>query len=375
MKTSIVLGLGYGNEGKGMVTSYLVSKNPNALVVRFNGGHQTGHTVNINGKSHVFSHLGSGALQEAETYWAKNCVVDLCGIINEMNSMYELGIRPKLTVHPYCSIITPYDISFSNKPETLKLGTFGISYSPVHRRNEEGFTLFAQDLMFPEIFKIKLQNIRKYYGYIDPSPLLESKFKDAVDNISDYISVKDEFYINPSRFSNIVFEGAEGLLMDKRIGIHPDVSRTPATTEAVIDIMRACPQLMPPDIYYVTRTYQTKYGQGIIVDKPVNLVNTESETNSFSSIRGEFKKSMLDIDMLKYSLLNNPEYGFKRNLVLTCIDQTTDNFGAILEGKEIATNTTDLVSKLPGKFDTIIRSTSPDAERGKETIRMSKILA
>ena len=72
MSHSIVIGLGFGDEGKGITTSYLCKKlEGTKIVVRFNGGHQAGHTVVFNGKRHIFSSWGSGTLQGIPTYWSE----------------------------------------------------------------------------------------------------------------------------------------------------------------------------------------------------------------------------------------------------------------------------------------------------------------
>lgn len=87
-----VIGLGFGDEGKGITTDYLCSKTKNPLVVRFCGGSQVGHTVVHNGIRHVFSSFGSGTLRGVPTYWSHKCALDPIGMLNELDVLKEKGI-------------------------------------------------------------------------------------------------------------------------------------------------------------------------------------------------------------------------------------------------------------------------------------------
>ena len=81
---SAVVGLGFGDEGKGLVTDYLCSKNPGStLVVRTSGGHQVGHTACRDGYKHMFANFGSGTLLCCPTYWDKRCTFEPTGFVKE----------------------------------------------------------------------------------------------------------------------------------------------------------------------------------------------------------------------------------------------------------------------------------------------------
>ena len=86
------------------------------MVIRFNGGHQAGHTVVHEGQRHVFSSFGAGTLQGVPTYFNKDCTIFPRAIVNEHNSLGEYGTVPApiLYVHPLCPVTTPFDIQ-SNK--------------------------------------------------------------------------------------------------------------------------------------------------------------------------------------------------------------------------------------------------------------------
>src|SRR5574343_932195 len=102
------IGLGFGDEGKGITVDYLASQSPDSLVVRYSGGQQAGHTVCLNGIRHVFSNFGSGSLRGLPTYWSEHCTVDPVGIMNELNILTEQGINPILYIDGNAPVTTPY---------------------------------------------------------------------------------------------------------------------------------------------------------------------------------------------------------------------------------------------------------------------------
>jgi adenylosuccinate synthase len=74
-KAKVVIGLGFGDEGKGICTDFLCSQNPEAIVIRFSGGQQAAHTVLLNGKKHVHSSFASGALRGLPSYFSEHCTI------------------------------------------------------------------------------------------------------------------------------------------------------------------------------------------------------------------------------------------------------------------------------------------------------------
>ena len=125
----IVLGSAFGDEGKGLTTSFLCSITKNPLVVRFNGGHQAGHTVIHNGIRHVFSNFGSGTLDNTPTYWSEYCTVDPTGVIREGDSLNEKGIAPNIAFNGNAMVTTPFDIYSNQKRERdVNHGSVGVGF-------------------------------------------------------------------------------------------------------------------------------------------------------------------------------------------------------------------------------------------------------
>ena len=115
-KTFSVIGLGYGDEGKGSVVDYLAAKYPkNSLVVRHAGGHQVGHTVMVDNIIHEFRNFGSGTFRDVPTYYTKPCTISPIGFHIEYDTLYEKmpTVTPIVYIHPLCPIVTIYDIDFN----------------------------------------------------------------------------------------------------------------------------------------------------------------------------------------------------------------------------------------------------------------------
>ena len=93
MQTNIILGLGYGDEGKGKTTAWLAGQSESPLVIRFSAGHQAGQTVvNDRGQRHVFSNFGSGTFSGVPTYWSAYCTFNPVVYHHEQRALQALGI-------------------------------------------------------------------------------------------------------------------------------------------------------------------------------------------------------------------------------------------------------------------------------------------
>jgi adenylosuccinate synthase len=319
----IVLGLGFGDEGKGLVTSYLCSKVTRPIVVRFNGGHQAGHTVIHKNRRHVFSSFGSGTLQGVPTYWSKHCTVYPIALVNEYTELLQLlpeGPKPILILDPLCPITTPYDVAFNQRTaKHTGHGSVGVGFGTTLQRHQDNYKLFAQDLLHPVILKIKLEQIRKYYKE------LNVEIEDALLNhfLNDCRIVAEITRIDDSGILlsfNPIFEGAQGILLDQDHGFFPHVTRS-YTTSRNAQELRA-----KNDIFYVTRSYQTRHGAGPMTKEsiPVQLTNHENETNKEDEFQGTFRVAPLDPNLIRYAIQCDQNYRNKAarlNLVITCMDQ------------------------------------------------------
>ena len=139
MKARIVLGCGYGDEGKGITTDFLCSHASDPIVIRFSGGQQAGHTVIRDGVKHIHSNFGSGTLQNVPTYFTEHTTFYPATILRERARLKAIGIdNPFIAFHPLAKLTTPYDV-FANRScdETMSHGTCGLGVGKTMKRNEK----------------------------------------------------------------------------------------------------------------------------------------------------------------------------------------------------------------------------------------------
>jgi adenylosuccinate synthase len=347
----VVLGLGFGDEGKGLTTDYLCLNSHNPLVVRFNGGHQAGHTVvTKEGHRHMFSNFGAGTFRGVPTYWSSYCTFSPAYFLEEYAL---LPVRPKLLLDKKAPVTTHYDVLFNRALEASRCenrhGSCGLGFGATIERHWAALPLFVEDLFRPEIFKKKMVSIRSYYR-----KKLEQQTKfcfDAFDHDSEdrdffhdvndlenlisegaiQLTEEKQIFSSDQPWSTYIFEGAQGILLDVNFGFQPHVTKSNTTSKNALEILRRnlVESDMEPEIYYVTRAYLTRHGAGPFpqYDCPIELINTEEESNQLNEYQGSFKVGYLDIDLLNYALKCDQEFspGLKKHLIVTCLDQLPDS--------------------------------------------------
>lgn len=341
------------------------------MVVRYSGGHQAGHNVVYEGTQHIFANFGSGTLQGCPTYWSKHCTFDPIGFINEFYILEKkidvdtIG-DPKIYIHNECPVTTPYEQA-ANQAFDYKNGTCGVGFGATIHREELNYHLHFSDLFKPSVLKIKLDLIGKYYNVLmepDVKPRLRI-FMDAIEHIGDLISKglvipveSNEIPAHP----NTIYESSQGLLLDKDIGFFPHVTRSNVGRKGLQKFIYHY-----DEVWYVTRAYQTRHGAGPMTSEKMNIKNAKTEYNQENQWQGEFRRGILDLDLLKYAIeqdrrdsrRNQTEY-----LVITCLDQLVD-FKYIEDGKIHEGTEDDLIyniSKSLGFKESIYLSRSQEGE-------------
>lgn len=343
-RVSIVLGLGFGDEGKGSQVNYLCSQLKKPLVIRFNGGHQVGHTVVLGDKRHVFSNFGSGTLQDAPTYWSKYCTVSPIGVQKEGKVLNGYGIKPKLYFDAEAMVTTPFDILMNYKLEELnRHGSVGVGFGQTIGRNEDHYHLYVRDLLYPEIRDQKLKLIQeKYYRYPSPLNAKAQKLMDDFVVACDDLVMKYEICngLNGLYDHNFIFEGGQGIMLDTDYGFFPNVTRSYTTSRNALEIIKTIPFNVGIHTYYMTRAYQCRHGNGYMTNQDMDvsyITENPKETNINSGFQGEFRKSVLDLNMLRYAIscdkyYNNGETS-RNNMVVTCLDQVPEDIPVTLGGE------------------------------------------
>lgn len=339
MKSHIVLGLGYGDEGKGLTTDFLCRKSSKPLVIRFSGGHQAGHTVvSESGERHVFSSFGAGSLQGIPTYWSRFCSFFPTGFLNEYESLRQKAPEIVIFVDALASVTTPFDVLFNRTTEKVNAhGSCGLGFGATIQRNTETpYKLFVQDLLYPQVLEQKLKAIGCYYeeksqGAFKADSIAEEVqlFKEQIIQILPLIQiVREQSFFHQIRqeksFSDFIFEGSQGILLDMDHGFFPNVTRAHTTSRNAIQLIEVN-QLPKPEIYYITRAYQTRHGNGFLSNEDLQLKFTPNpmETNQFNPWQGHQRQSQLDLELLKYALDCDMNYSglVPKHIVITCLDQ------------------------------------------------------
>lgn len=327
-KAQIVIGLGFGDEGKGITTDFLASRNPDSIVIRFSGGQQAAHTVMIGNEKHVHSSFASGALRGLPSYFSEHCTIHPEFMLNEREELKEKNGNTELYIHPLAKVTTPFDVLQNRtNARNLEHGTCGKGIGATMKRHESPYKLFAADLVAPRKMLIeKLKGIAYFYGFMDQDQIREELdiFLNAVDQIE--WKIIDYSYLES--FDNLIFEGSQGILLDMDHGVFPNVTYAYTTSKNAYEICRRL-KIEDIEMYYVTRSYSTRHGNGWMSnERELILKNNEEETCVFNEYQKELRYGDLDYDLLNYALLLDGAYisGTRKNLVVTCLDQTEEAF-------------------------------------------------
>ena len=236
-KVFVVIGLGYGDEGKGKVVDYLCKEYENSIVIRFNGGQQAGHSVySDNGiKPHMFSNFGSGTLRGKPTLWLNYCTVYLTSLLEEYEN---LEVKPFLYLDFECPLTTSFDVLFNRALEdsrgSNRLGSCGLGFgATIERSINPDLRFTVGDLSNRDSVKNKLAKIIVYYKsrfisetkYLLDDEVIDQlkqefwyeieKFRKLI--LSKNIQVVDKKkFICESKIENQIFEGEKVILMYKK---------------------------------------------------------------------------------------------------------------------------------------------------------------
>jgi adenylosuccinate synthase len=332
-----VIGLGFGDEGKGATVNWLSSLMPDAIVVRYSGGHQAGHHVKEGKMEHIFSNFGSGTLRGLPTFWSKHCTVDPVALRRECGILLNKGIKPKIYISGKCPITTPYE-KYSNQDDstTLKHGSCGVGVFATLLREKKMYHLLAEDLAFSAAWMVKLQMIANTHPTKAITTKASCEFHDAVDWMcaTTYVRVVDKMDVTGS---DVIFEGSQGLMLDQDIGFFPHCTPSSVGSAGVAKIEPGYVRK-----YYTTRAYCTRHGTGPYYQTMLHDAikpGSYDATNQYNGYQGTMKASLLDLDILKYALYKDGKQ-VDDVLVVTCLEHM-NKYKYIEDGvvKEYAGNT------------------------------------
>ena len=335
---NIVVGAGYGDEGKGHTVADLIEDgaDPN-IVIRFNGGQQAGHTVVKDGYRHVFSNFGAGTMHNIPTYWSEYCTIDLAGMRTEYELLVKNGYKPVLYIDPLCKVTTIFDM-LKNR-SFLAHGTVGVGFGTTIERNLT-MQFHAIDLMYDFVAVKKFELVREFYQY----PVGQKDYDDFFDDLMWFRDCPDiKIWQDDFEFENPIFEGAQGVLLDEAHGFFPHVTRSKTTAFNAFNLIDAfeldCDNIT---VNYVTRAYHTRHGNGPFHETgELKLRDDVVESNQLNDYQGIFKKDILDLDLVRFAIttgtldLRDHDHYHHLNIVLTCVDHHQEETFAVRESNKI----------------------------------------
>ena len=274
-KNVVVLGSQWGDEGKGKIVDLLTEKA--AAVARFQGGHNAGHTLVVDGKTTVLHLIPSGILREGVTCFIGNGVVLAPdALLKEMKELEDnnVPVRERLRISPNCPLIMPYHVALDQAREakrgTGKIGTTGRGIGPAYEDKVARRAIKLADL-FRDDLEEKLRNLIEYHNFqltqyykvdaidFDETFKLCQEWKEEIKGMVTDVTED----LNQLRLAgkNLMFEGAQGTLLDIDHGTYPFVTSSSVTAGGVSTGTGIGP-LYLDYVLGITKAYTTRVGSG-----------------------------------------------------------------------------------------------------------------
>ncbi len=275
----VVVGTQWGDEGKGKIVDWLTDTAQG--VVRFQGGHNAGHTLVINGRKTALQLIPSGVMREGVAcYIGNGVVVDPAHLLSEIARIEQLGVdvRSRLFLSESCPLILPFHVAIDHAREALressgsgKIGTTGKGIGPAYEDKVARRALRVQDLKNPKRFESRLRDLLDLHNSelvnvlraapLQLQPILDGALA-AAEQMRPLMADVGYRLFNASRAgANLLFEGAQGTLLDVDHGTYPYVT----SSNCVAGNAAAGSGLGPGMLHYVlgiTKAYTTRVGSG-----------------------------------------------------------------------------------------------------------------
>ncbi len=332
-KNTVILGTQWGDEGKGKIVDWLTDDV--AAVVRFQGGHNAGHTLIIDGKKTVLRLIPSGIMHDhVQCLIGNGVVLSIPAFLEEVAQLALQGIDvfKKLRISPACTLLLPYHIAIDQAREIRrgvnKIGTTGRGIGPAYEDKVARRGLHVGDLQDLAGLKEKLFELAEYHNFqleqyyqvdpIDPSSvfaLLEKEAQKILPLISDVSQILNDLQ---TQGKNILFEGAQGSLLDIDLGTYPFVTSSNTTAGAVSTGTGFGPRFLD-EVLGVTKAYCTRVGAGPMPTELQNEIGAliAERGHEFGSVTGRPRRcGWFDLPIMRRSLLANSV----SEIVLTKLD-------------------------------------------------------
>jgi len=329
----VVADLGFGDAGKGLVTDFLVRHTGANVVVRYNGGAQAGHNVvTPDGRHHTFSQFGSGTfVPGVRTFLSRDVIVHPTALLLEERHLRSVGVPDafdRLRIGAGSLVITPYLQSLGRLREIARgqrrHGSCGVGMGETvaHSIADPAESIRMKDLIDDAGVRRKLRHIEEYVraevSCLDRAALesdaarAELRIVDREDWIADWMEVarmtaalvaEDDAWVpRANESSTVIFEGAQGLLLDENHGFHPHTTWSTCTTGPARSLLAE--HLPDADVSTigVVRTFAVRHGPGPFPTELSHLPSAPDEHNSFNRWQGTVRRGWFDAVLTRYAI-------------------------------------------------------------------------
>lgn len=320
MKAIITVGMGFGDEGKGATIDFLARQFQADLVVRYSGGAQAGHNVQLpDGFRHTFSHFGAGTLSGTATYLGPRMIVCPSTLKPEAENLTQYGLTnpcSQLMTHPECLLSTTYHRAMNRIREIdrggKRHGSCGLGIGETRRywlrygsdaitANDtlDFRTLYSKLQLLRDRMLIEMQSISQiddqYAQEIyNTLPRVEAEY--LVEEMSE-IQQSDE--LPDAKLA--LFEGAQGILLDEYFGFHPYTTWSTVTAMHALELL-ATKHVSQLTTLGITRAYATRHGAGPFPTRyGASKRWIEDPGNPSNQWQGQLSSGPLDLVLLKYA--------------------------------------------------------------------------
>ncbi|HEX7965834.1 MAG TPA: adenylosuccinate synthase [Gammaproteobacteria bacterium] len=321
-KNVIVIGAQWGDEGKGKLVDWLTDRA--AAVVRFQGGHNAGHTLVIGGEKTVLKLIPSGILREdVQCLIGNGVVLSPTALFEEIAMLESKGVpaRRRLKISPACPLILPSHVALDKAREHAKgagkIGTTGRGIGPAYEDKIARRAVRVADLFHRERFAAKLGEVLDYHNFVlknyfrtEPVSFQQTleQCLELVPQLEPMVAdVTGILYALNERGENMLFEGAQGALLDVDHGTYPYVTSSNTTAGGAATGTGLGPRYFS-QVLGIVKAYTTRVGEGPM---PTELFDAMGEHlarrgHEFGSVTGRPRRcGWFDVVALKRSIINN----------------------------------------------------------------------
>lgn len=333
MRALILVDLGFGDAGKGLLTDFLVRQTGAKVVVRYNGGAQAGHNVVTPcGRHHTFSQFGAGTfVPGVRTFLSRDVVVHPTALLYEEAALRAVDVTDaleRLHVSENALVITPYHQALNRLRELARGAArhgscgVGVGETVAHDRAAPDEAIRMRELADPARLRRKLRRIRDYafgeVGGLDPRVLVEGAGRveweifqrpevaegwlERTRSVAKLIADDDAWLPHAGEPTSVVFEGAQGVLLDEWHGFHPHTTWSDCTSAPARRLLAEWAPDAEPFTIGVLRSYAVRHGAGPLPTESVELHDVPAEHNASNDWQGPVRRGWFDAVLARYAV-------------------------------------------------------------------------